>query len=59
MFLTIVLLSFFLFGLFTESMEVIATTLAVIILIAFGIGIKNEIVKLRKEVTEQKQLKGK
>ena len=56
MFITIVLLSFFFAGLLSNSMEVIAIVLMTIILTVFGIGVKNEIVKLRKEVQENKKL---
>jgi chromate transport protein ChrA len=59
MFLTILFSAFFLFGLLTESMEIVAIILATIIMSVFVIGIKNEIAKIRKELTVNKELKGK
>jgi ABC-type proline/glycine betaine transport system permease subunit len=56
MFLTVVFLAFFILGLLTESMEVVAIVLATIIMAVFIVGIKNEIVKLRKELASKKNL---
>jgi ABC-type proline/glycine betaine transport system permease subunit len=56
MFLTVVFLAFFILGLLTESMEVVAIVLATIIMAVFIVGIKNEIVKLRKELSTKKNL---
>jgi ABC-type proline/glycine betaine transport system permease subunit len=55
-FATITLLSFFICGLLTESMEVVAVVMATIVIIAFVIGIKNEIAKLRRELADKKKL---
>jgi predicted membrane protein len=59
MFLTILFAAFFFAGLLSNSMEVVAIVLATIIMSVFVIGIKNEIAKVRKELTENKQLRGK
>jgi ABC-type proline/glycine betaine transport system permease subunit len=56
MFLTVVFLAFFILGLLTESMEVVAIVFATIIMAVFIVGIKNEIVKLRKELASKKNL---
>jgi ABC-type proline/glycine betaine transport system permease subunit len=56
MFLTVVFLAFFILGLLTESMEVVAIVFATIIMAVFIVGIKNEIVKLRKELSTKKNL---